>query len=774
MSGLNPPQLEAARHVDGPLLILAGAGSGKTRVITHRIAWLVEEAGIPPESILAVTFTNKAAAEMRERCEALMGAPARRLWLSTFHAAGVRILREYGDRLGLPERFVIYDDSDQRALMRRILRDLGFDEDAFSPRDALARIDQAKGKGQGPSQMEIGHFDLVGERMREVYVSYQEELQRAGAVDFGDLLRLPVLLLREHADVKADFHARLRQVMVDEYQDTNVVQYALLKELVGPDTSVVVVGDDDQSIYRWRGADISNILSFERDFPGAKVVRLEQNYRSSQTILDAAHGVIRHARGRKPKKLWTDAGHGEPIKVIACGDEVEEARWVAATVERLSEEYPLPEIAIFYRVNAQSRVLEDALRAARLPYHIVRGRSFYERAEIKDLIAYLRLALSPDSDADLLRVINTPRRGIGKKTVETLLIAARQERTSAYRALVSPRLEGRLADRARAKLAAFHRLIDDLHHRAMEEQAPDVIVAAAIAASGYGDALRAEDSDESRERLENLDALLGAATERSGRGASLADFLDEMALTSDADGQSQDEHRISLMTLHAAKGLEFDAVVIVGMEERTFPHSRAFVVGETEWDPEEMAEERRLCYVGFTRARKELVLTWARSRFLMGSRQVKRPSRFLEDIEPDLIDPACRPQRSLLEPGWSGEAHRQGLSGYRGRQRGLFDEDAVDPPAGDDFDALTDAAEALAEEVVHPEPGEVVVDYAFDQRPEHERGGGIPRRGGRVWHRTFGEGRIAEVDGRGDKARLTVDFEGVGRKKVIARFVEVI
>ena len=752
LEDLNPEQREAAAHVEGPLLILAGAGSGKTRVITHRIAHLVRTEGVAPGEILAVTFTNKAAGEMRRRLGELLGwAAASAVWASTFHSAGVRILRRDGHHLGLPPNLVVYDDADQRALVRRITRQLGLDPSLYPDRQLLSRIDKVKSGGGGPGDLEVSLFDPVGEKARVVFEHYQKALRAAGAVDFGDLLVESVRLLQEVPTVRERYQRELRFVMVDEFQDTSPVQYALIRLLAGPRRNLVVVGDDDQAIYRWRGADIRNILSFERDYPDAKVVRLERNYRSTQVILDAAHAVIERNPSRKDKRLWTDRDGGELLQVLQVSDEQDEARLVAARLDALAERHPRRELAVFYRVNAQSRVLEDALRAARIPYHVVRGRSFYDRAEIKDLTSYLRLSVNPRSDADVLRVINTPRRGLGKKTVERLQSAALSAGQSLFEVLETGLDLSGVSAAALKKLHRFRDLVAGLHAQVIADRPPQDVVEAAITESGYARALTDEGTEEAAERLANLQEMIAAAAARADEGKSLMDFLDEMALTGDADGGAADEgDAVSLMTLHAAKGLEFDGVVIVGMEERTFPHGRAFQgFGGLEEDEAQMAEERRLCYVGFTRARQELVLTCARTRFLNGQRQVRSPSRFLGEIPPELV--AGVP----VAPVWGTASALGALGGFGGPgRRGGFDDD-------------------LAEE---PELGEedgIVVDYTFDQRPAGE-GGGVVARGRQVRHRTFGTGEIRSVDGRGPQARLLVHFEGVGTKKILARYVELI
>ena len=764
LSSLNPEQRLAAAHVEGPLLILAGAGSGKTRVITHRIAHLVREERVAPSEIFAVTFTNKAAQEMRERVEDLLGPPARWVWLTTFHSAGVRLLREFGHHVGIPSNLVIYDDRDQLTLVKRLLKEGGPELD---PRGALSFIDRAKGEGLGPDEVEVAEYDLHAQAQRALYGRYQAALRRSGAVDFGDLLVEPVRLLREVPQVRAELHRRLRFVMVDEFQDTSLIQFELLRLLTGDDGNLVVVGDDDQSIYQWRGADLRNLLGFERYYPSAKVVRLERNYRSTQVILDAAWSVVRHNRDRREKKLWTDQEGGAPIELYQALDEQGEARLVAARVAAACQRYSPREIAVLYRTNAQSRAIEDALRSGRVPYQIVRGRSFYDRAEIKDIVAYLRLAVNPASDADAERVVNTPRRGIGARTVEAWRAAAVAAGVPLVeRAQGEGPIEG-LKDKARGRLAQFATFIGQLNGLVEAERPPHEIVEEAITGSGYRAALIAEGSDEALDRLGNLNELVNAAAQRADAGLGLIELLDEMALTADADGREPEAERVSLMTLHAAKGLEFEVVCVTGLEEKVFPHARAFDSYGGE-DQDSLAEERRLCYVGLTRARSELSLFHASSRFLNGQRQSNRPSRFLGDLPPELLAVQAPPA-----PRWGGSRWGAASPGGSGRGRSAWDGDGWerDPPSpgGRGWSGPSQVKE------LDLDPGDLeVVEYDFDQRPPEERAGGGPAPGLWVQHRSFGRGQIQEVNGAGPSARLVVRFEQVGVKRLVAKYVELL
>ncbi len=742
---LNSRQREAVLHRAGPLLILAGAGSGKTRVITRRVVWLIREGGVRPSEILAVTFTNKAAGEMRERIQEQLGSSSDAVWVSTFHSTGLSILREHGAAIGLPRSLVVYDDGDQLALLTRLMKDQGVDTTLLPPRAVRSRIDFAKSCGLGPDEMEVADHDLLGERARSVYRSYQAALRASGAVDFGDLLLETVSLLRRNEEVLELLERRLRYVMVDEFQDTSPVQYALVRLLTRKSGNLAVVGDDDQSIYGWRGADVRNILAFERDYPNAKVVRLEQNYRSTRVILDAAHAIIRRSPTRKEKRLFTDQSGGDLVRVLNAVDERDEAQLVARQIEAaLSEGYSRGEMAVFYRVNAMSRVLEDALRERRIPYHVVRGRSFYERAEIKDITAYLRLAVNPHSDSDILRVINTPRRGIGTRTVERLRKAAAGSSGSIWSVLASPGSLKEVGPAAVRRLAAFREIIGKLHEMSTSSVSTKDIVREAMIGSGYVSSLEAEEAPEALERLENLHELLSVATERSSNGESLVQMLDDMALAGDADDDVEPE-QVALMTLHAAKGLEFDVVFVIGMEERTFPHARAFAAGGWSEDEEALSEERRLCYVGFTRARRRLTLTSADSRWIMGERQVRSPSRFLEEIPSELIE------RSLRVSGSTAKRYGGRIS------------------SGPSWEGSPFPGEVPS----NSDPDLVVVDYDFDQRPPDECGRRL-RPGGRVRHRTFGDGKIHEVDGLGGNARLVICFDDAGIKKVLARYLEIL
>jgi DNA helicase-2/ATP-dependent DNA helicase PcrA len=759
LADLNEAQREAVLHGAGPLLVLAGAGSGKTRVIVHRIARLVSEEGVVPWRVLAVTFTNKAAGEMRERLVRLLGTSANELWVQTFHAFGARFLRREAARAGLSPSFPIYDDDDQLRLVKGILAELGADEgETLSAREALSRIDRWKGLALGPEDLRLGEHDLEGRLAREVYVRYAAALARAGAVDFGDLLMRPVRLLEEDAPLRSRWASRFEHVLVDEFQDTNAVQYRLLRLVGGGRGNVCVVGDDDQAIYRWRGADVENILGFDRDFPGARVVKLERNYRSTRNVLDAAHAVISRAARRREKRLWTDEGPGEPLALVVGQDEHEEAERIArAVAHERARGTPGDEIAVLYRTNAQSRPIEAALRAARIAYVIVRGTSFYERAEVKDAAAYLRLALEPRSDLDFARIANKPPRGIGERTVERLSAHARARGTSLYDTLADvDAIEG-LKPAARRALAGLRETLAGL---ARDVPALDagVAVQEVLSRTGLLERLEAERTDEGVERAQNLAELVAAAREFDEAVAGqppprdpeealpppLARFLEQIALLGEAD-QPTPEGRVALMTLHAAKGLEFVAVVLSGLEEGTFPRAPWGELSPRE-EADAFDEERRLCYVGITRAKRRLILSLARRRIGYGdggaSWRAMEPSRFLTDLPPELFGdavarevrarearqpaPAARPPTIRRHPGaLPGEPHIE-----------------LDEPSASE-------------------------DLGFDQRPEAAR----PfSRGDRVLHPTLGTGVVLGCDGTGRDAKVTVRFE-IGEKRVLARFL---
>jgi DNA helicase II / ATP-dependent DNA helicase PcrA len=626
LADLNPAQREAVTTTEGPLLVVAGAGSGKTRVLTYRVAHLLSALGVKPNEILAITFTNKAAAEMRNRVATMLGPVARAIWIMTFHAACGRILRREAPRLGYRSNFTIYDQADQIRLVKDCLEELDRDPKRFTPRGIHTQISNAKNRLIGPQLYADRVASFYDQTVADVYGLYQRRLFGSNAVDFDDLLMLTVDVLERFPEAQELWRKRFRYVLVDEYQDTNYAQYKLLQLLAGEPGNLCAVGDPDQSIYAFRGADIRNILEFERDFPGTRVIPLEQNYRSTNTILTAANGVIANNRERKEKNLWSELGEGEPVRALEVEDEHAEARFVAASIAALVEEgYSGDEVAVVYRTNAQSRVLEDVLVRQGIAYQVIGGPRFYERAEIKDALAYLQVLDNPLDAVSLTRIANRPRRGIGDTTLARLQTFADAQGISLFAALGRAEEAG-IATAPLRSVQALRTLFQSLQSAAQEHSVPE-LVEQVLDRSGYLEALEAERTIEARGRIENLQELVGVAQEYQERAdePNLSTFLQEVSLYSDQDALREQESLVTLMTIHNAKGLEFRAVFMIGMEEAVFPHIRSIEENEVE-------EERRLCYVGMTRAKERLVLTHASSRTLFGRREYNLPSRFLDEL----------------------------------------------------------------------------------------------------------------------------------------------
>ena len=641
LRGLNPAQAEAVTHGEGPLLVLAGAGSGKTRVLTHRVAYLLATGMARPGEILAITFTNKAAGEMKERVASLVGAASRVMWVMTFHSACARILRQHADRLGYKRGFTIYDEADSRRMVKRCMDELGIDPKRFPPRSIKGQISGAKNRLRDAETMREEQGSFFEETVADVYSLYEKRMHEANAMDFDDLLVRTVNLFELFADLRERYARNFRHVLVDEYQDTNRVQYRMLQLLSGEHGNLFVVGDDAQSVYGFRAADIRNILDFEEDFPDALTVKLEQNYRSTGVILDAANGLISHNRDQMEKRLWTAADRGAPVTIAELGDEHEEARWVAGEIDRLVEEEGIgrDEVAVFYRTNAQSRVLEDTLVRFDVPYQVIGGTKFYERAEIKDAIAYLRVLANPDDSVSLARILNSPRRGIGSTSEGRLLAWANTTGVSPLEAIISVERVNGLGAAAVKAIGRFGEMIASLTERAEQRGPIAELLESTLSESGYIEALEAERTIEAEGRVENLNELIGMAGEfdanRVLEGESeispLEEFLEQISLINEQDKLVDDETLVTLMTLHNAKGLEYKAVFMIGCEDGVFPHSRSIDEGNLE-------EERRLCYVGLTRAREFLTLTHARRRNLFGSQGTGIPSRFLGEIPSELVE----------------------------------------------------------------------------------------------------------------------------------------
>jgi DNA helicase II / ATP-dependent DNA helicase PcrA len=651
LADLNPAQREAVLATEGPLLVVAGAGSGKTRVLTYRVAHLINACGVKPNEILAITFTNKAAGEMRERLEDLLGPVARSIWILTFHAACGRILRREAQRLGYRSNFTIYDQADQVRLTKACLEELDRDPKRFVPRGIHAQISAAKNQLVTPEEYAERVSSFHDQTVAEVYDLYQKRLIASNAVDFDDLLMLTVQVLESFPEARDRWQKAFRYILVDEYQDTNHAQYRLLQLLAEKHRNVCAVGDPDQSIYAFRGADIRNILEFERDFGETKTIALEQNYRSTNTILESANGVISNNRERKPKNLWSELGEGAPVRVLEVEDEHAEARFVAAEIALLVEEaYNGSEIAVFYRTNAQSRVLEDVLVRQGVGYQVIGGPRFYERAEVKDVVAYLQAIDNPYDAVSLQRIANRPRRGIGDASLARLQTYADAHGISLWEALGHAEPAGIAAAPLRA-VGQLHSLLQSLQAGALELEVPEVIERV-LERSGYMDALRAERTIEAQGRMENLQELVSAAQEYQATAAepSLSGFLQEISLYSDQDAIRGEQSLVTLMTLHNAKGLEFRAVFMIGLEEGIFPHVRSI-------EEQGLEEERRLAYVGMTRAKERLVLTHASARSLYGSRSYNLPSRFLDELPDDKVE------RQRLKPAsWSGYGSPTGVA----------------------------------------------------------------------------------------------------------------
>ncbi len=731
LEGLNPAQYEAVTHTSGPLLVVAGAGSGKTRVLTHRIAHLIQEHRVSPFQILAITFTNKAATEMRERVSRLVGPVAQKMWVSTFHSACVRILRRDAQELGYPSQFTIYDQADAVRLTGYVVRDLGIDPKRFAPRSVHAAISALKNEGRSPFDATEAAQVIHERKIAEIYSEYQARLRRAGAMDFDDLLGVTVELLQTRPDVLAHYQDRFRHVLVDEYQDTNVVQNDLVMMLGEEHRNVCVVGDSDQSVYRFRGADMRNILEFETAFPDATVVVLEQNYRSTQTILDAANAVIANNQGRKPKDLWTESGAGDRIVRFQGEDETDEAQWVTRELSRLHDggDTRWSDMAVFYRTNAQSRVVEEQMMRAGIPYRVVGGTRFFDRKEIKDAMAYLKAVVNPTDEVSVKRVLNVPKRGVGDQTVGRLDAYARATGMTFIDALRRWDEAGVSARSARG-IESFTTLLDDVGSDLSVP--PADMIEALLERSGYLDELRADaavpaQQIEAESRLENLAELVGMARDHENVEA----FLEQVSLVADTDQlpdpDDPSETGVVLMTLHSAKGLEFPVVFIVGMEEGVFPHLRSLT------EPAELEEERRLCYVGITRARERLYLTHAWCRTLFGSTQYNPPSRFLEEVPSELVEDSAASRTNRRSSRSEGRPSGWGATSWapRGRERAV--ERATRPSA--------------------PQPTQA-----------HELGFKV---GDDVRHNVWGEGVVLLIEGAGEKAEAVVNFPSVGEKRLL-------
>src|SRR5467141_3889310 len=742
---LNPEQRLAVETTEGPVLILAGAGTGKTRAVTYRMANLIAN-GVPAEAILAVTFTNRAAEEMRNRVSQLLlraGVPPAQPWLSTFHSLCARLLRREAAAAGLPRDFAIYDDDDQIAAVKLAMTKLQIEDDSLTPRNVLSRISYAKNHGQTSEHLRAEAFDQSGRRTADIFAAYEKLLHESKALDFDDLLLRSARLLRESTATREKWQARFQYIHVDEYQDTNRVQYELLRLLTGPKQNVCVVGDEDQSIYRWRGADVSILLSFSRDFPVARIVKLERNYRSTQNILDAAGAVVANNPERLGKSLSAEKGAGGNLRYFEGRDAQAEAEFVAGELERILNDDSGQTCAVEYRTNSQSRVFEEVFRRRGLRYKLVGGFSFYNRAEVKDALAYVRLAMHPEDDISLLRVLNVPPRGIGKTTVDTLRESARVDGTPLW-AAIEKFVSGASAGRAVTPLRVFQELIRKLQD-ALATQEPPKFLHAVLEESGYMAMLKNRNAPEDVARLENLEELSRALAEGMEAGETFTDFLDAAALVSDAD-QFEGKPGVTLITLHSTKGLEFDHVFLTGMEEGICPHSRSIT------EEKGIEEERRLVYVGMTRARQSLTLTRAVYRRIFGNEQQLRaslPSRFLAEIPSELVDTV---RGSMAE---IGETRR-------------YEPDPEYSYSPEEFLRRVRGEPKQAQAAPRRPPAQ----SSFG-RPAAKRGGDAnPMLGRKVRHPSFGVGTIVGVEGDDDDRRVSVSFPGRGTKKFIERYAQ--
>jgi DNA helicase-2/ATP-dependent DNA helicase PcrA len=779
LAGLNPQQREAVAHLEGPLLLLAGAGSGKTRVITHRIAHLIETHHTPGPAVLAVTFTNKAAEEMRQRVNNLLtdATTAKTPFVSTFHSFCVRMLRRDGASLadvreGFTRQFTIYDADDQLSLTKSIFRQLGLDEKFMQYRAVLSRISGAKSQNETPHDWYKAATDPKLTRLAKIYELYEEKLRQANALDFDDLLLESVRLLKHDEALRTLYNRRFEFVMIDEYQDTNRSQYELMRLLTEIRHNVCVVGDEDQSIYGWRGADIRNILDFEKDYPNAVVIRLEQNYRSSKNILEAASALVANNKERKGKWLWTDSAEGSKVGYYEAPDGENEALFIADTIEKIISRNPRERVAVLYRTNFQSRQIEEALRRYGRKYLVVGGFSFYQRAEVKDLLSYLKVSVSPQDSINLLRIINTPARGIGKGTIEQIEQYALQHGTSLWNALPRMLEERVFPARAESAIKSFVKLLSELMESAQSQPIQELL-REILAKTGYEAMLKADVTPEAESRLANIEELVNAGVEATERGETVSDFLDHAALVADADSVDE-QAAVSLLTIHNAKGLEFTNVFLAGMEEGLFPHSRSLLSEAA------MEEERRLCYVGMTRAEKRLYLTWARyrRRFGGGQPEVCLPSRFLNEVPVALrerLTPHSQPRADEVD--LFSEQHEvrdvAKKNIYNGRTYNsvdniaqFFAERGMPPPSG--LLRRPDPPPPPPPQPATPPPPPA---QPAPQRPSSPLRKPTGFRSGMVvQHPKYGRGTVLKREGDGEDAKLTVSFPGYGLKKLVEKF----
>ena len=760
---LNEPQREAVYHTDGPLLILAGAGSGKTRVLTHRIAYLIGERGVNAWNILAITFTNKAAEEMRQRVDNLVGFGAESVWVSTFHSACVRILRRFIDRLGYENHFTIYDTDDQKTLIKEVCRKVDVDTKVFKERSLLSAISSAKNEMILPDEFELNAGgDFAKMKIAKVYREYEAQMKANNALDFDDLLVKTVQLLQTQPDVLESYQERFRYIMVDEYQDTNTVQFQLVSLLAGKYKNLCVVGDDDQSIYKFRGANIRNILDFEHEFPDAKVIKLEQNYRSTGNILNAANSVIANNRGRKEKSLWTENGEGELIRLRQFDTAFDEADFIGEDIKSaVRQGGSYNDSAVLYRTNAQSRLLEEKFIAMNIPYKIVGGVNFYARREIKDLLAYLKTIDNGRDDVAVRRIINVPKRGIGLTTINRIQESATERGIGFYEALLAPGLIAGVG-RSATKLDSFAALIEYFKTLAEEMSITDLLQEV-IEKTGYIESLENEDKEEAKTRKENIDELISKAAtyeescQDKDEKATLSGFLEEVALVADIDSLDEDQEYVVLMTLHSAKGLEFPRVYLAGMEDGLFPGYMSINAG----DREELEEERRLCYVGITRAEQELTLTSARRRMVHGETQYNPMSRFVKEIPRELLDTGNKKFTQETEMPVQQNTYARAREAFRAQAfAGALG--GMTPAKNQGAGKSLTGSQALA---------------SLQKGSQLAAGGNGPlgyEVGDRVRHVKFGEGTVTDIKEGGRDHEVTIEFDSVGTRKMFAKFAKLV
>lgn len=793
---LNPMQKEAVLHTEGPLLILAGAGSGKTRVLTHRIAYLIDEKGVNPWNILAITFTNKAAGEMRERVDALVGFGAESIWVSTFHSTCVRILRRYIENLGYTTSFSIYDSDDQKTLMKQVFKTLDIDTKQYKERSVLSIISSAKDKLISPEEFLLNAGqDFRQKKVGEIYKEYQNQLKKNNALDFDDLIVKTVELFQNNHLVLEHYQERFRYIMVDEYQDTNTAQFKLISLLASKYGNLCVVGDDDQSIYRFRGADIENILSFEQTFPGAKVIKLEQNYRSTQNILDAANGVIRHNQGRKEKSLWTANGTGDKILFKQFEAARDEADYIARQIRDSS--CPCQDQAVLYRTNAQSRLLEERCIFYNVPYRLVGGVNFYQRKEIKDILAYLKTIANGVDDLSVLRIINVPKRGIGAASMGKVTVFASEHGMSLYGALGNARMVPGLG-KAVEKIGRFTAQIEGFRSMVQsEEYSIKELIEAILEETGYEEELQSEGEIEAETRMENIEELISkaAAYEEDAQYPSLDEFLEQVALVADFDNVDSSEDRVTLMTLHSAKGLEFPKVYLAGMEDGLFPGMMAI----SSDDRTDMEEERRLCYVGITRAKKELVITAARKRMIHGETRYCKVSRFVEEIPAGLLrEERLEPALGNETGGTFGNTYFTGGYSVSGMKPGSDEEGLPwNQPGSGTVSTFGKGYNAYASKTANFGSGSKGAGGSGLRR--ESTGGGLEKgtkagfgknpgfgktftvqkaetleykEGDRVRHDRFGDGTVKKITDGARDYEVTVEFDTSGQRKMMACFAK--